>query len=386
MRSHRSRRRFIPMKPLLIIGLLLICPLIGVWWINQPLPAYISRPPIPTHPGFRSFSWLAFAPLAVVIVGVLSPFIFRVMKYSPSSHPPSTSAGAGRLPWWGWGAVAWTVIAWVLAWNRFSWFDTWQPHTFLFLWFGYPVVINALTYARSGRCLLLHHRAQFFLLFPLSVGFWWMFEYLNQFVNNWHYVNLIETDPLERVLLSSLAFSTVLPAVVSTREFLATIPRLSEPFRRWHQLPHLDSAKTGWMLLGGAGLGLTLIGVWPTVLFPFLWIAPLGLLWGIPLIRQDPTLLRSLAEGDWRPVIHSSVAAATCGFWWELWNAGSLVHWKYTIPYVHGYTVFQMPILGYAGYLPFGLVCLAVAEQFLNLSPGHGFLLDPPPRRPYATP
>jgi hypothetical protein len=29
---------------------------------------------------------------------------------------------------------------------------------------------------------------------------------------------------------------------------------------------------------------------------------------------------------------------------------------------VHEYKIFEMPILGYAGYLPFGLECLAVTK------------------------
>jgi len=33
-----------------------------------------------------------------------------------------------------------------------------------------------------------------------------------------------------------------------------------------------------------------------------------------------------------------------------------------SIPLVHGFLLFQMPLLGYAGYLPFGIVCIAVAD------------------------
>jgi hypothetical protein len=43
-----------------------------------------------------------------------------------------------------------------------------------------------------------------------------------------------------------------------------------------------------------------------------------------------------------------------------MWNSKSLAHWEYAIPSVHRFMLFEMPLLGYAGYLPFGLVCLAV--------------------------
>ncbi len=50
-----------------------------------------------------------------------------------------------------------------------------------------------------------------------------------------------------------------------------------------------------------------------------------------------------------------------------MWNFYSLGHWEYTIPFVHTFEVFEMPLLGYAGYLPFGLECVAVVEIFLSV-------------------
>jgi len=44
-----------------------------------------------------------------------------------------------------------------------------------------------------------------------------------------------------------------------------------------------------------------------------------------------------------------------------MWNWKSLAHWEYSVPFVYRFPIFEMPILGYAGYLPFGLVCVAAA-------------------------
>jgi hypothetical protein len=56
------------------------------------------------------------------------------------------------------------------------------------------------------------------------------------------------------------------------------------------------------------------------------------------------------------------MAALACGVFWELWNYHSLAKWVYTVPFVQRWPIFEMPLLGYAGYLPFGLECaLAVA-------------------------
>lgn len=60
-----------------------------------------------------------------------------------------------------------------------------------------------------------------------------------------------------------------------------------------------------------------------------------------------------------------ALAALICGVFWELWNFCSLAHWEYTVPFVQRFELFHMPLLGYAGYLPFGLECLAVADLCL---------------------
>ena len=47
-----------------------------------------------------------------------------------------------------------------------------------------------------------------------------------------------------------------------------------------------------------------------------------------------------------------------------MWNFASLARWEYAVPWVQRFHLFEMPALGYAGYLPFGLECVAVAALF----------------------
>ena len=70
----------------------------------------------------------------------------------------------------------------------------------------------------------------------------------------------------------------------------------------------------------------------------------------------------------------SSTAGLICGFFWELWNSQSLAHWVYTVPFVHDFKMFEMPILGYAGYLPFGLECVVVASLLPRRKPKTGLV------------
>jgi hypothetical protein len=45
-----------------------------------------------------------------------------------------------------------------------------------------------------------------------------------------------------------------------------------------------------------------------------------------------------------------------------MWNTYSLARWTYSVPLVHRFQIFEMPLLGYAGYLPFGLECVVAGE------------------------
>ena len=76
------------------------------------------------------------------------------------------------------------------------------------------------------------------------------------------------------------------------------------------------------------------------------------------------------ASGDWRRVVASAAAAMICGVFWEMWNDLSLAKWIYRVPFVHRFPLFEMPILGYAGYLPFGLTCAALGDMLERLHPG----------------
>jgi hypothetical protein len=67
--------------------------------------------------------------------------------------------------------------------------------------------------------------------------------------------------------------------------------------------------------------------------------------------------------------VAAAMAALICGGFWEMWNFFSLAKWKYSIPFVHRYLIFEMPLLGYAGYLPFGLQCAVVGSLLEKSKP-----------------
>ena len=338
----------------LLAVLLLGLPLIGVALDGAATAPYLEFPVRTRTVSHPPFSWSAFAALAALIAACLAPFVARV-----AVSTPRRALSTRRFPAWGYLGLALLVVAWWLAWNRFDWFAPAQRFTFTPLWLGYVVVVNALTWQRGGRCLLVNAPWRLLALFPLSAVFWWFFEYLNRFAQNWYYVGVEHLGPGQYFLEATLAFSTVLPAVVSTRNLLATFPRLYAGLDGAWRVPRIPLAAPVTLL--ASGLALAGMGVWPELLFPLVWVAPLLVLLSLQSLLGVATVLAPLARGDWHRLWLASLAAIVCGLFWELWNVNSLAKWEYSIPYVHRFLIFEMPVLGYAGYLPFGLQCVAVA-------------------------
>ncbi|MCS6289981.1 MAG: hypothetical protein H8K10_13545 [Nitrospira sp.] len=362
-----------------VVAAIAILPLIGVLLAGRSVQPYLEFPPITRPVAHEPFSWPVFIGLAVVIAGMLAPFVIRMLRSSPfaagSMADRNHAARATfherrvslcRFPWWGWLALFWTLGWWFLAWTRFEWMQPLQPHTFLPLWLGYIVLVNALTFRRTGHCMLLHRPRYFLSLFPLSAAFWWFFEYLNRFVQNWHYVGGGELSEWEYLVRATLPFSTVLPAVLGTAECLTASPRCSAGLDQFVTLEFKNRKTWGWTLLIGSAVGLFGIGLWPDYLFSLVWVAPLLLITSLQLIRDEPTIFNGTAHGDWRTLWAAALAALICGCFWEMWNFYSLARWEYAVPFVHRFKLFEMPLLGYAGYLPFGLECLAVADLCLS--------------------
>jgi hypothetical protein len=341
---------------LLLLGL----PLLGVTLSGRAVSGYLTFPPTPGAARHAPFYWPAFLALASLILAVLLPFVQRVIAFR--GHCLREAAGRGRLPWWGWLGAACLAAAWFLAWTRIPWFAALQPYTFSPIWFSYVVLVNAQTYRRSGCCMLTGRPCHLLALFPLSAVFWWFFEFLNRFVGNWHYVGVPDIGAGAYFWQATLAFSTVLPAVLGTCELLATYPRLSAGLERAWCVRIAAPRRVAGVSLALGCVVLACIGIWPRILFPVLWVAPLVVLVALQRLRGEPTVLAPLAKGDWSELWRAALAALLCGGLWEMWNAGSLAHWEYSVPYVHRFEIFHMPLLGYAGYLPFGLQCLAVAR------------------------
>lgn len=356
-----------------VLALLFGLPLLGVWIAGKPLWPYLEFPPRANYAVHAPFSWIAFLAVAWLTALTVGPLLHRVLTSNfhserPTSKPQCSAQSTRHLvfPWWGWAGVAWTVLWWVLAWTRLARMTPIQEHTFTPLWLGYIVTVNAWTLSRTGRCLILERPRFLLALFPVSAGFWWTFEYLNRFAQNWYYVGVDDLSPLSYVLRGTVAFSTVLPAVVSTVDLLASFRRLSSGLGRFWTISVRHVSPVAWSGLALSCAGLLGVGLWPDYLFASVWVAPLLLAVSMQTLHGEPTIFAPMARGDWRLLWLYGLAALICGIWWELWNWGSLSKWQYAVPFVHRFQIFEMPLLGFTGYLPFGLECLVAVHWWLQ--------------------
>ncbi|GHO44635.1 hypothetical protein [Ktedonospora formicarum] len=265
-----------------------------------------------------------------------------------------------RFPTYGSLALALCLAAWAASWLRI---EPLYRYSFFPLWLGYILFMDALNRHLHGSSLLKRMRGRYLLLFLISSLFWWIFEGLNHFVQNWHYQLDQPYTPLGYFLLASLNFSTVLPAVMETTELLTS-------FKRLH--PRLLSNQPGPRLPLPTLVGAEVLGVL-CLLLPIIWSRYcFGLVWLCVILILDPinnwfgrkSTLAHLAVGDWR-FIALPLGTLLCGFFWEMWNFFALPRWYYTIPYVGFWKIFEMPSLGYIGYLPFGLELFALYQFVL---------------------
>ena len=351
------------MNLVVTFALVLLLPLAGAAATGKPLGTYLQFPPKTPDIPHAPFSMPVFVGLALFILAAAAPLVLRFLRHRGEAK----ARGPARpFPWWGWAGAGLGAAAWIVAWNRFPRMGELQAHTFTPLWISFILAANGLLHRRTGRSLLLHRTRRFHLMFPASAAFWWSFEYLNRFVGNWRYVGGREFGATEYFLFATLPFSTVLPAVLTVRELLLSWPRLDAAYRSLRPFsPRRPRGVAAAALLFSCA-GLLAVGAAPGIVFPLVWVAPPLLLFASAGLRGEPHALSGIARGDLRPLVASTLAALLCGFFWEMWNAGSAVKWVYDIPYVDGFRLFEMPLLGYAGYLPFGVLCAEIGDRILG--------------------
>ena len=206
-------------KPLILIFLfcfLIFLPLLGVMISGKDIKPFLQFPPLTQKVAHAPFSWIVTIIFSILLFISIMPFIIKIIRSKKEKYYIYNYT----FPGWGWIGVILLITSWYISWSKYPIFIPIQRYIFTPLWLGYIIYINALTYRRTGFCLLIDNPKYLISLFFISAIFWWFFEYLNRYINNWYYVGITKFNSIEYIIFATLPFSTVLPAVMSTYKYL----------------------------------------------------------------------------------------------------------------------------------------------------------------------
>lgn len=265
-----------------------------------------------------------------------------------------------RFPVHGWFGAGLLLAAWILNWSL-----TGLRTHFLFfpLWLGYCLLVDALVFWRKGTSLLTRSKKLYVGLFIVSAPVWWLFEIFNWRLANWQYLGSEAFTPFQFWLWATLNFSTVIPAVFGSAELVGSFGWLQKIRPGW--VIRTDRRTTfSFFCLGWLMLALMLL--FPRVFFPFAWLSVYFILEPVNVWLENHSLAACTAQGDWRPVFALWLGVLLTAFFWEMWNYYSYPKWVYHVSWGNVFHIFEMPLLGYGGYLPFSLELFAMYHLILG--------------------
>lgn len=265
-----------------------------------------------------------------------------------------------RFPFHGWIGLALAAVFWTLDWTLQGLRTQWA---FFPLWVGFSLTVDALVYWRTGTSLFFRNRRKYAGLFIASAPVWWLFELANWRLQNWHYNGAEAFSTIEFWFWATINFTTVIPAVFGSAELMRSfLPKqVKGPIIGPTKATTIGFFSAGWLML-------VLMITWPGIFFPFVWVSLYFILEPINIWLGHRALVEWTKAGNWQPVISLWLGVLLTAFFWEMWNYFSYPKWVYHVPWGNWSHIFEMPLLGYGGYLPFALELFAMYHLLAGLS------------------
>lgn len=272
-----------------------------------------------------------------------------------SSRSPRPAPGASpdrRLPRYALAGAAIIVVGEVLLFAGVRLVAEWFTPI---MWTGYILLVDGLIRRRKGTSLLSDYPLEFALLAVISIGSWVIFEGYNVLLKNWRYVGLPD-NMVVRYAGYAWSFATISPGMFLTYELLEDI----FPGRNPAESPRLPNP----VFWGFAVLGLACMMIpfmWPsTYMTPLVWMGFAFFLDPINGRFGDRSFLAEFFTGRVRSMPLMFLAGLVCGILWEFWNYWAITKWEYEVPYLGHIKVFEMPVLGFLGFMPFAVESYAI--------------------------
>jgi hypothetical protein len=263
-----------------------------------------------------------------------------------------------RVPLYGWLGLAVIAVSEAGMLARIQPFWSW--HTPI-AWTGYILFVDALIWRRRGESLLQNARAEAVFLALASIPLWTIFELYNKHaLHNWYYVGLPE-NRFVRDVGYAWSFATIWPAIFETSELVGTLrDRRAPTFRRRLDTP-LRLGLYGWIsVLAGAILLIVPLLRPSAWLAAFVWLGFICLLDPINASMAAESIRGDLLSGHRGRLLNLSIGGLLCGFVWECWNYWARSKWIYNVPVPPDIKLFEMPLVGFAGFPAFAVECFTM--------------------------
>jgi tetratricopeptide (TPR) repeat protein len=226
-------------------------------------------------------------------------------------------------------------------------------------WTAYAFIADAAVFAIRGHSHLRDAPAKFAGLALLSIPLWLIFEAYNLRLANWTYVGRMPVSLPVRWFGYGWAFATIWPGIFLTADLVESFGWWDAPAR---PISFSRAAQNAFMITGAVLLIVPVI--LPRSLGSFLF----GAVWLGFVFLLDPINFRlglssfetDLAAGRPGRLFSFLLSGWVCGWLWEFWNFWAASRWNYIFPMMQKDKIFEMPVLGYFGFLPFALECFVM--------------------------
>lgn len=233
-----------------------------------------------------------------------------------------------------------------------GWIPPLADYTYPIVWWGLLLVVDRFNERHHGISLWRGRSKHFLLVtIPVSVLLWLLFEVLNLAAPQWRYKGGIDNIHAQ-VVFGFIAFATVIPIMAESYWIVGGRFCLPAAFRDFF------AKRRGAAIL--AGLAFAAVPFFNDVFWfnQGIWLTPALILLpftSVVACKSPGRFARALA-----------LSGLLAGFFWEMLNFWARTHWEYLIlpgaPHL-----FQMPLPGYLGFIPFALTALIVYEQQVRL-------------------
>jgi hypothetical protein len=259
---------------------------------------------------------------------------------------------ARKFPLHGWIGLLLVAVFWTLNWALTGLRTQWA---FFPLWLGYCLTVDALVFWLTGTSLFTRSWKKYIGLFLASAPVWWLFELANWRLQNWHYNGAEAFTTIQFWFWATVNFTIVVPAVFGSAELIRSFIKkpVKGPRVRPTKITSISFFVAGWIMLA-------LMVAWPKIFFPFVCVWLYFILEPINIWLGYRNLVEWTKDGNWQPVVTLWLGVLLTAFFWEMWNYLSYPKWVYHVPWGNWPHLFEMPLLGYGGYLPFALELFAM--------------------------